>query len=134
MSYKETGDGGTVAEHITNTEDDWKKGGAIKTANVHNVALSAAIEAQKPSLFSKNMLKLGSIMAVGYLVSTINGYDGSLMGKILPGNHFLSSLKLSFFFPQKGIVWLIFRFAGSLNAMDSYQKTFGLTGEGSATG
>jgi hypothetical protein len=48
------------------------------------------------------MLQLYAIMAVGYLVSTLNGYDSSLMGAI--------------------------------NAMKSYQNTFGLTGEGSSTG
>ena len=39
---------------------------------------------------------------IGYLVSTLNGFDSSLMG--------------------------------SLNAMEGYQKTFGLTGAGSSTG
>lgn len=41
-------------------------------------------------------------MGIGYLVSTMNGFDSSLMGAI--------------------------------NAMQSYQKTFGLTGEGESTG
>lgn len=41
-------------------------------------------------------------MGIGYLVSTMNGFDSSLMGAI--------------------------------NAMDSYQKSFGLTGAGSSTG
>jgi hypothetical protein len=48
------------------------------------------------------MLQLYGIMGVGYLVSTLNGFDSSLMGAI--------------------------------NAMESYQNTFNLTGEGSATG
>jgi len=42
------------------------------------------------------------MIGIGYLVSTLNGYDSSLMGAI--------------------------------NAMESYQTTFGLTGAGSSTG
>jgi hypothetical protein len=41
------------------------------------VALAAAIAAQKPSLLSKNMFKLYFIMAIGYLVSTMNGFGTS---------------------------------------------------------
>jgi sugar porter (SP) family MFS transporter len=63
---------------------------------------AAALEAQKPKLLSKSMIQLYGIMAIGYLVSTMNGFDSSLMG--------------------------------SINAMKSYQNTFGLTGEGSSTG
>jgi MFS family permease len=48
------------------------------------------------------MIQLYGIMAISYLVSTLNGFDSSLMGAI--------------------------------NAMKSYQTTFGLTGEGSSTG
>ena len=48
------------------------------------------------------MIQLYMIMGVGYLISTMNGFDSSLMGAI--------------------------------NAMESYQKTFGLSGEGSSAG
>jgi hypothetical protein len=48
------------------------------------------------------MIQLYGIMGVGYLVSTLNGFDSSLMGAI--------------------------------NAMQSYQDTFGLTGTGSSAG
>lgn len=48
------------------------------------------------------MLKLYGIMSISYLISTLNGFDSSLMG--------------------------------SINAMQSYQKSFGLTGEGASTG
>ncbi|PSK59280.1 High-affinity glucose transporter [Elsinoe australis] len=74
----------------------------VKSVNVHSVALAAAIEAQQPKPLSKGMLKLYMIMGIGYLVSTLNGFDSSLMGAI--------------------------------NAMESYQKTFGLSGAGSSTG
>lgn len=39
-----------------------------------SVALASALAAQKPSLLSKSMLKLYFIMAIGYLVSTMNGF------------------------------------------------------------
>jgi sugar porter (SP) family MFS transporter len=48
------------------------------------------------------MIQLYGVMGIGYLVSTLNGFDSSLMGAI--------------------------------NAMKSYQNTFGLTGEGSSAG
>lgn len=89
-------------QHVVNIDDDTTKGPAVKEKAVHSVALTAAIEAQKPSLWSKNMLTLYAIMGIGYLVSTMNGFDSSLMG--------------------------------SINAMSSYQKTFGLDGAGSTTG
>ena len=53
--------------------------GDAKEFRAASVALTSAVEAQKPSLLSKNMLKLYGIMAIGYLVSTMNGYDSSLM-------------------------------------------------------
>ncbi|KAI9847951.1 MAG: hypothetical protein M1837_001468 [Sclerophora amabilis] len=76
--------------------------GNLKEINAASVALAAAVAAQKPSLVSKNMLKLYCIMALGYLVSTMNGFDSSLMGAI--------------------------------NAMESYQASFNLSGAGSTTG
>lgn len=42
-----------------------------------SAALAAAVEEQKPSMVSKNMLKLWWIMGIGYLVSTMNGYGKS---------------------------------------------------------
>jgi hypothetical protein len=48
--------------------------GKVIQVQAASVALAAAIAAQKPSLLSKNMLKLYLIMAVGYLVSTMNGF------------------------------------------------------------
>lgn len=63
--------------------DDIKRAGAVVTeAQVASVALTAAVIAQKPSLWTMNMLKLCAIMGVGYLVSTMNGFDSSLMGAI----------------------------------------------------
>ncbi|KAI0518040.1 lactose permease [Xylaria bambusicola] len=71
----------------------------ISTASA---VLEAAVAKQKPKLLSPSMMRLYVIMGIGYLVSTMNGFDSSLMGAI--------------------------------NAMDTYQETFGLDGEGSTTG
>ncbi|KAI0016795.1 lactose permease [Xylariomycetidae sp. FL0641] len=71
----------------------------VQTASI---ALAAAVAEQKPKLLSPNMVRLYCIMGIGYLVSTMNGFDSSLMG--------------------------------SINAMEPYQKTFGLHGTGSTTG
>lgn len=54
------------------------KEGDLVEVNAASVALAAAIEAQKPSLLSKNMLKLYFIMGIGYLVSTMNGFGACL--------------------------------------------------------
>jgi hypothetical protein len=52
--------------------------GNVVQMQAASVALAAAIAAQKPSPFSKSMLKLYFIMSVGYLVSTLNGFGGCL--------------------------------------------------------
>jgi len=87
---------------VPDIHDEKPTGKVVQEEAVHSVALAEAFQASKPSLWSKSMLKLYFIMAIGYLVSTLNGYDSSLMGAI--------------------------------NAMKSYQDTFGLSGEGSSTG
>lgn len=47
---------------------------AFKDVNPAAEALAAAVANQKPNPWSKNMLQLYSIMAIGYLVSTMNGF------------------------------------------------------------
>ncbi|PYI16377.1 MFS lactose permease [Aspergillus japonicus CBS 114.51] len=54
----------------------------VQVKGVHNAALAVATIQQKPSLWSKSMLKLYCCIAVAMLNSCINGYDGSLMGSI----------------------------------------------------
>ncbi|KAL1590125.1 hypothetical protein WHR41_01269 [Cladosporium halotolerans] len=98
---------GTLPAYVDDVKDkdihDEKPlGKVVQEETVHSAALAEAVLQRKPSPWSKSMLKLYFIMGIGYLVSTLNGYDSSLMGAI--------------------------------NAMTSYQKTFGLTGEGSSTG
>ena len=69
---------GTAAEHqelheVTTIDEKYATGN-VRQVHAASVALAAATAAQKPSLWSKNMLKLYFIMAVGYLVSTMNGF------------------------------------------------------------
>ncbi|KAI1356089.1 lactose permease [Xylaria sp. FL0043] len=88
-------------KHIDSVADE-KLYGETREINAASAALEAAVAQQKPKLLSPNMLRLYVIMGIGYLVSTMNGFDSSLMGAI--------------------------------NAMEPYQKTFGLDGAGSTTG
>ncbi|KAK3614439.1 hypothetical protein LTR56_027256 [Elasticomyces elasticus] len=91
------------AYDMPDLHDEKPTGTIVKEEAVHSVALTEALAmGAKPSIWSKSMLQLYAIMAVGYLVSTLNGYDSSLMGAI--------------------------------NAMKSYQSTFGPSGDGSSTG
>lgn len=80
--------GETVTQHHSNVEDDVHKTVAVKDASAAGAALVAAVEAQKPKLFSKGMIKLYFIMAIGYLVSTMNGF-GRLLGNksLCPRRH-----------------------------------------------
>jgi hypothetical protein len=60
--------------HEVQTIDEKYATGNVRQVQAASVALAAATAAQKPSLLSKNMIKLYMIMAVGYLVSTMNGF------------------------------------------------------------
>lgn len=60
--------------HEVTAVTDEKPIGNVKEINTNSVALAAAMAAQKPNLWSLNMLKLYMIMSVGYLVSTMNGF------------------------------------------------------------
>ncbi|KAL5389684.1 hypothetical protein DPSP01_002179 [Paraphaeosphaeria sporulosa] len=94
-----------ATEHYDPTShvEDQKVGAThVTETNAASVALAAAVEAQKPSFKSKSIIQLCAILSVSYLVSTLNGFDSSLMGAI--------------------------------NAMESYQTTMGLSGEGPSTG
>lgn len=79
---------GGAAEHAEKSEygvaplDKPVLSGNVVEINAASVALAAAIEAQKPKLLSKNMLKLYFIMAVGYLVSTMNGFGKLHLGVV----------------------------------------------------
>ena len=63
--------------HETATIDEKHAATNVRQIQAASVALAAATAAQNPSLLSKNMLKLYFIMAIGYLVSTMNGFGAS---------------------------------------------------------
>jgi hypothetical protein len=66
----------SVQEYETHNEPV----GGVKEVTAASVALAAAVVARKPSsLLSPGMLKLYFILSVGYLISTMNGFDSSLM-------------------------------------------------------
>jgi hypothetical protein len=65
----------SVQEYETHNEPV----GGVKEVTAASVALAAAVAARKPSLLSPGMLKLYFILSVGYLISTMNGFDSSLM-------------------------------------------------------
>ncbi|KAF2134182.1 MFS lactose permease-like protein [Dothidotthia symphoricarpi CBS 119687] len=104
----EKSDMGAVTHQLSTVEDEKHGSTNIVEANVASVALSAALEAQKPKLFSKSMIKLYGIMAIGYLVSTLNGFDSSLMGSINAMKAFQDTFGLTGEGSSTGIVFIIY--------------------------
>ncbi|KAF4627792.1 hypothetical protein G7Y89_g10361 [Cudoniella acicularis] len=90
------------------TMDEKFNGGKTIQVQTASVALAAAIAQQKPKLFSKNMLKLYAIMSVGYLVSTLNGFDSSLMGSINAMTPYQESFGLSGAGSSTGLIFIIY--------------------------
>ena len=72
--------------HEVHTIDEKYATGNVRQVQAASVALAAATAAQKPSLLSKNMLKLYFIMAVGYLVSTMNGFGKCVKPNVVSTN------------------------------------------------
>lgn len=54
-----------------------KPSGMMIETSTASVALAAALADDKPSLLSRQMMRLYGIMIIGYLVSTINGFGTS---------------------------------------------------------
>ncbi|KAF2794605.1 MFS lactose permease-like protein [Melanomma pulvis-pyrius CBS 109.77] len=97
------------ATHRTSVvEDDMQKYGHVKETNVASVALAAALEAQKPKLLSRSMMQLYGIMAIGYLVSTMNGFDSSLMGSINAMKSYQTTFNLTGGGSSTGIIFIIY--------------------------
>jgi len=71
--------------------------GTVKEVTAASVALAAAVEAQKPSLFHRSMWPLWFVLSVSYFISTMNGYDSSLMVSHSIGYFFLPGLILQGF-------------------------------------
>lgn len=61
-------------EHDNTPFDEKAAAGEVKEINAASVALAAALEERPPNIWSPNMLKLYFILAIGYLVSTMNGF------------------------------------------------------------
>ncbi|KAL0071509.1 hypothetical protein AAF712_001366 [Marasmius tenuissimus] len=81
--------------------------------NVHQVqpaslALAAAVAEQKPRLTSPGMLRLYAIMGIGYLVSTMNGFDSSLMGAINAMEPYQETFGLNKAGSTTGIIFIIY--------------------------
>lgn len=82
--------------------------GTVKEVTTPSLALAAAMAAQKPSLWSRNMLQLYAIMSIGYLVSTMNGFDSSLMGSINAMAPYQRDMSLSGAGSTTGIVFIVY--------------------------
>ncbi|OOQ85681.1 Lactose permease [Penicillium brasilianum] len=82
--------------------------GAVTEINTASVALSAAVAAQPPKLMSKNMIKLYMIMGIGYLISTMNGFDSSLMGSINAMKPYQESFGLTGAGSSTGVIFIIY--------------------------
>jgi hypothetical protein len=75
VDSKETGNSATETVQVEYATEGH---GQHKEVNTASVALTAALEQQKPNIWSKNMIKLYAIMGVGYLISTMNGFGEHL--------------------------------------------------------
>ncbi|ATZ50894.1 hypothetical protein BCIN_06g03640 [Botrytis cinerea B05.10] len=82
--------------------------GQVTQIQTASVALAAAVAAQKPRLLSRNMIQLYAIMGVGYLVSTMNGFDSSLMGSINAMIPYQESFGLSGAGSSTGVIFIIY--------------------------
>jgi len=101
------------------TENDLKQVGSSVTDEKVNVetheiatasaALAAAVAEQKPKLLSASMLRLYMIMGIGYLVSTMNGFDSSLMGAINAMKPYQETFGLDGAGSTTGIIFIIYQ-------------------------
>lgn len=82
--------------------------GEVSQVEAASVALAAAVREQKTDLWSPSMRKLYAIMAVGYLVSTMNGFDSSLMSSINAMSPYQHTFGLTGAGSETGIVFIIY--------------------------
>ncbi|KAJ4331116.1 hypothetical protein N0V95_009943 [Ascochyta clinopodiicola] len=99
---------GAVTHQLSAVDDDLRKDVDVQEKTVASVALAAAMEASKPNLWSKSMIQLYMIMGIGYLVSTMNGFDSSLMGAINAMKPYQSTFGLSGEGSSTGIIFIIY--------------------------
>ncbi|KXH65412.1 hypothetical protein CNYM01_08982 [Colletotrichum nymphaeae SA-01] len=103
--------GQAVVEHDNEPPayDEKAAVGEVKEINAASVALAAAMAEQQVNWWSPNMIKLYGIMAIGYLVSTMNGFDSSLMGAINAMPPYQETFGLSSAGSTTGIVFMIYQ-------------------------
>ncbi|RYC63770.1 hypothetical protein CHU98_g2411 [Xylaria longipes] len=77
--------------------------------NTASAALETAVAQQKPKLLSPSMLRLYVIMGIGYLVSTMNGFDSSLMGAINAMKPYQETFGLDGAGSTTGIIFIIYQ-------------------------
>ncbi|KAI8635514.1 lactose permease [Xylariaceae sp. FL1651] len=88
---------------------DEKLHGETHEITTASAALAAAVAEQKPKLLSPNMIRLYMIMGIGYLVSTMNGFDSSLMGAINAMKPYQETFGLSGAGSTTGIIFIIYQ-------------------------
>ncbi|CAN6645532.1 hexose transporter Hxt13p [Trichomonascus vanleenenianus] len=81
-------------------------------ANLHN-----AIEANRPSLYGKGMIKLYAVCFLVYFCSTLNGFDGSLMGSINALPEYLDYYNMDQGSAGTGLVFSIFNIGGMTGSL-----------------
>ncbi|KAK6217107.1 lactose permease [Colletotrichum tabaci] len=96
-------------EHDNTPFDEKAAAGEVKEINAASVALAAALEERPPNIWSPNMLKLYFILSIGYLVSTMNGFDSSLMGSQNAMPQYQKTFGLSGAGSTTGIVFMIYQ-------------------------
>ncbi|CAL5867486.1 uncharacterized protein PFLUO_LOCUS1705 [Penicillium psychrofluorescens] len=65
------------AEHVDNADEQ-----KLEIAQMEGITFQAALEISKPNPWAKGYLHMYTVCALIFLCSTMNGYDGSLMGSI----------------------------------------------------
>ncbi|OLN87032.1 Lactose permease 19 [Colletotrichum chlorophyti] len=98
----------TEVEHDHAPIDEKAPAGNVKEVNAASVALAAAMAEQKPSLWSPNMLRLYAIFSIAYLVSTMNGFDSSLLGAQNAMPYYQKTFGLNGAGSTTGIVFMIY--------------------------
>ncbi|KAH8195984.1 hypothetical protein TruAng_009850 [Truncatella angustata] len=92
--------------------DEKSPQGEVRQVQAASVALAAAVAEQKPKLWSKNMRQLYAIMGIGYrmfqFVSTMNGFDSSLMGSINAMKPYQETFDLTGAGSSTGIIFIIY--------------------------
>ncbi|TFL00244.1 general substrate transporter [Pterulicium gracile] len=96
------------SDHSSPIEKEEHHATTTTQVNEASVALAAAIAQQKPKLWTPNMIRLYAIMSIGYLVSTMNGFDSSLMGAINAMEEYHESFGLAGQASTKGMIFIIY--------------------------